>query len=142
MRRSAMVLLVAATAATATTACGASSKPTAAQNQAAVSAAWSTFFNAKTAPAASEALLQNGASLAPQIAALRKLMPPDLTATIDAVTVTGTSAKVSYKLMSGGKSLLGQYDSTGTAILVGKKWLVSQGTFCGLSSLAGAPCAS
>jgi hypothetical protein len=113
-----------------------------AADEAAVATVWTAFFNAATPPAQALTLLQNGAVLAPEITKLRKLMPAGLTAKVSAVAVTGTDALVTYQLIANGQSLLGATASTGHAIEVNGTWLVSQPTFCALSTLAGAPCPS
>jgi hypothetical protein len=110
-----------------------------AQQQAAVTTTWTSFFNAKTPTAQREALLQDGANLDQQMAALGKLTPADLTAKVDSVTVNGTQANVTYELISHGQSLLG-HPSTGTAVMVNGQWEVSRPTFCALAGLAGKPC--
>jgi hypothetical protein len=149
MRRSAVVLAVAAIG---VGACGGGGStphaaPTAAptttlspaQEQALVTAAWGSFFNAKTPASQDLTFLEDGAALTTQLNALHKLTPPDLTVKVEAVNVNGLSADVTYELMSGGKSLLG-HPSTGNAVKVGGQWLVSRGTFCALATLAGANC--
>jgi hypothetical protein len=143
------LLAVLALATVGLAACGGSTKAAApppttvspAQQQAAVATMWSAFFSSTTPLAQTEALLQNGTSLATQIAALHKLIPAGLTAKVDSVAVTGTTALVTYELIAGGHSLLG-HPSTGNAVQIAGKWLVSQPTFCSLSTLAGSPCAS
>jgi hypothetical protein len=138
MRRSAALLgiLVVGVAA-----CGGSSKPSAAQQQAAVTTTWTTFFSPNTPPAQAVTLLQNGTALQPVITKLRTVMPAGLSVKVDSVAVTGTTAMVTYDLLNNGQSLLG-HSSTGNAIEVNGKWLVSHSTFCGLSTLAGDPCPS
>ena len=108
----------------------------------AVVTAWTTFFNAATPPAVALGYLQNGSAYAGQLATLGALMPKGLTAKVEGVTpVDATHDAVTYELLAAdGHSLLG-HPSTGQAVMVSGKWLVSASTFCGLVSLAGTKCA-
>ena len=120
-------------------ACGGSGN-SAAKQTAAVTTTYTTFFNAATPAPTALTYLENGTVYQAQLTQLYKLMPKTLTAKVEKVTVTGNKADVTYELISGGQSLLG-HPSTGTAVNVSGKWLVSATTFCGLASLAGATCA-
>jgi hypothetical protein len=135
MRRIALMTMVAI----GVSACGGGSGNSAAKQTAAVTTAYTTFFNASTPAPTALTFLQNGGSYSAQLAQLYKLMPKTLTAKVESVKVTGNTAAVTYELISAGKSLLG-HPSTGTAVQVSGKWFVSATTFCGLATLAGAAC--
>ena len=105
---------------------------------AAVGKTWTTFFSSATPAAQQQSLLQNGSTYVAQLATLRKLMAGNIGAKVVSVAVHGSTANVTYDILSNGSPLLS--GSTGTAVQVGGKWLVSSGTFCGLATLAGAAC--
>ncbi|MHB8342597.1 MAG: hypothetical protein ACYDB7_15705 [Mycobacteriales bacterium] len=134
-------LAVAAVAAGALTAvalagCGASG-PSPAQQRAAVTTTWTTFFDPATSLATKQALLQNGAALTPAIALLaRNPSAAHLGVRVHSVTVRGTTATVTYDILVSGHVVLA--NSQGTAVEVGGAWRVSQATFCALAD-AGTP---
>ena len=144
MRRAAVAGVVALAAALAGCGGGGGASATsttmsAAQQKAAISATWESFFSPTATAEQEAALLQNGATHTAQMAGLRKMMPAGFSVKVDSVTLNGTNATVTYDLLQNGQSILGNA-STGTAVEVGGKWLVSEKTFCSLVALAGSPC--
>jgi hypothetical protein len=115
-----------------------------AQTKAAVTTAWTTFFDGRTAQAKQVALLQNGTKYTALITGIRNLLPPGTRATVEGVTLKGNTATVSYKLTVNGSQLLPTSGSaaTGTAVDVNGQWKVSSATFCTLVSLTGKSCPS
>ncbi|HVS67452.1 MAG TPA: hypothetical protein VHE56_02785 [Mycobacteriales bacterium] len=121
---------------------GPSTSPTAAAtapaDQAAATAAikttWTTFFHSGADPTAAAALLENGDQLAGAIRVATKLQHQQKikedAEVVSVVFTSPTAATVTYNLLSHGQSLLP--NATGTAVLVGGQWKVSQQTFCTL----------
>jgi hypothetical protein len=141
-RRVAVVLALALAAA-----CGGSSggdkaapgsSPTADQaaaDQAAVTSAWEAFFTAGGSVDSHIALLEDGTKFRTELTASAK-DPSNayLVAKVTQVVVSGTTAAVTYDLHSkGGVVLLG--GSTGEAVKVAGRWLVSKKTYCQLVTL-------
>lgn len=111
-----------------------------AANIAAVKSSWTTFFSYNTPESKRITLLQNGSTYAADLAKEVKFFPKGTAATVKSVTVNGTTATVHYSLADSTGVLLPS--STGTAVEVNGRWLVSSATFCSLATLAGATCPS
>jgi hypothetical protein len=107
----------------------------AAADRAAITAAWEGFFTAGGSVASHAALLQDGAKFTAELtAAAKDPAAANLSAKVTNVVVTGTTAAVTYDLLgAGGAVLLG--GSTGEAVKVGGRWVVSKKTYCQLVSL-------
>jgi len=113
--------------------CGGSGKsgPSAQQQ---VTTAWETFFSAASTVAQKVALLQDGTAFTAFITAQeRNPSLSHVTSKVTAVTITGSSANVTYTVQLSAKASFGPL--TGTAVEVGSTWLVSKATFCGLVQL-------
>ncbi|MGH9129847.1 MAG: hypothetical protein ACRDY2_13040 [Acidimicrobiales bacterium] len=110
----------------------------AAQVTAAVTSAWTKFFNYSTPTATRVSLLQDGTKYKAVISSLSKLLPKGTSVTVQGVKPAGTTASVTYSINVGSASL--KSGLTGTAVNMNGKWLVSSTTFCGLLALAGATC--
>jgi hypothetical protein len=97
---------------------------------------WTTFFTGTTPAATRIALLQNGASLASYIEAqANSSLAKSVSVTVRNVQITSDTATVSYDLdLAGQIALPGQ---TGTAVLEGGTWKVSDASFCGLLAIEG-----
>ena len=96
---------------------------------------WTAFFDPKTPAATKVTLVQDGSTtLAPVLAAQAKNPQAQLTsAKVTAVTVSGSTAAVTWDLLlSGTPVLTGQ---KGSAVLEGGTWKVSKASFCGLLKL-------
>jgi hypothetical protein len=108
---------------------------TVAADKAAVTATWEGFFDGSAPVDSHIALLEDGAKFRPELTAQAKdPTNAPLRAKVTDVVVSGTSATVTYDLTSkGGVVLLG--GSTGEAVKVGGKWLVSKKTYCALVTL-------
>ncbi|HZT67723.1 MAG TPA: hypothetical protein VFA11_18180 [Acidimicrobiales bacterium] len=141
MRRAAAAVSVLALAACGGASGGAQGTSTTspAQAKSAIASTWTTFFSASTPLSTEISLLQNGNRHEAQIQALHKQMPADLSARVVSVAVSNGQATVTYDLISNGQPLLSSH-STGKAVLVAGRWLVSEGTFCSLVTLAGSSC--
>lgn len=126
---------------TTTTAHRTTTTASAAQTKTAITTTWTTFFAYSTPSATRLAVLQDGSKYKSTIASLTHLFPPGTAATVKSVTVNGTTATVGYSLKAA-SGPLPLPASTGTAVEVNGKWLVSDSTFCGLITLAGASCPS
>lgn len=107
---------------------------------AAIKTTWTTFFNYNTPESQRITLLQNGSQYSAGLAKAIKFFPKGTAATVKTVTLTGTTATVDYALVDSTGTLLPS--STGTAVEVNGKWLVSSATYCSLATLAGASCPS
>jgi hypothetical protein len=118
--------------------CGGSSKKSSANNPVEqVKQAWTTFFNGSTPAAKKVELLQNGQRFAPIIQAeANSPLARQTKAVVQRVTLVGrTRASILYTIDLGGQPALP--NQTGTAVLVGGKWQVSDRSFCSLLSLQG-----
>ncbi len=102
----------------------------------AITSTWTMFFGYSTPEATRISLLQNGSKYASIIAAATSSFPKGTSATVQKVQSTGTTATVTYTLADSSGVL--ESGASGMAVEVGGKWLVSDATFCGLASLAGA----
>ena len=101
-----------------------------------IAANWVEFFNPKAPQAKRLALLQHASSFGTALAAMSK-NPQSATSTakVDAVTVTGSTAKVTYDiLVSGTPALTSQ---AGEAVKEGGTWKVSVKSFCALLAMQG-----
>ena len=102
-----------------------------------ITTAWTTFFHTGTKPAVAQQLLENGSKLGQAIkvaAQVQKKSKITEDAKVKGVAFTSpTSATVTYDLLSHGHVLLP--GATGTAVLQGGQWKVSQSTFCTLVQL-------
>jgi hypothetical protein len=107
-----------------------------AADKTAITAAWQAFFTTASGPVDSHiALLEDGTKFRAELAASQK-DPTNayLKAKVTDVQVSGTTAAVTYDLLTKGDVvLLG--GSTGEAVKVGETWLVSKKTYCALVSL-------
>ncbi|MER7520595.1 hypothetical protein [Streptomyces sp. NPDC126499] len=99
---------------------------------------WTAFFDPKTPNAERIRLLENGARMAPVLAAFAG----DKNAAASSAKVKGieftspSDANVTYDLLVGGKPALP--DAKGTSVLQDDTWKVSVRTLCGLVQLSGA----
>jgi hypothetical protein len=104
---------------------------------AAITQTWTAFFNYQSSAAQRQALLEDGSTLGQAMAMGDRLAKKEkLQETVKVHTVTLTDsahATVSYDILSHGSVILP--GSTGTAVLVNGKWLVSKQSFCGLIEL-------
>ena len=145
LRRSFAVLILALVVA----GCGGSSGGTAAPpaspspsvdsgaaDKTAITTAWQAFFTTASGPVDSHiALLEDGTKFRAELTASSN-DPTNkyLVAKVTDVQVSGTTAAVTYDLLTKGDVvLLG--GSTGEAVKVGGTWLVSKKTYCALVSL-------
>lgn len=115
---------------------GGSSKPEAPKvdPKIAVTTAWESFFNAAGTVDAHVALLEDGSTFKSQLTAAAA--SPDskgLSAKVVTVSVTSTSALVTYNLLKNGAALL--TNATGTAVEDHGVWKVSKITYCQLARL-------
>ena len=97
---------------------------------------WETFFNAATPLAQRQAALENGTNYeAALIAASKNPFYAEASAKVSKVQLTGpTQAAVTYDVLVSGSVKLA--NSTGTAVLQGNVWKVSDQSFCGLVTIA------
>ena len=111
------------------------SAQTSAEAVAEITANWEKFFDASTPTAQRAALLQNGSVFAAAITAFSKLpLASGIGAKVTAVTVTsGTSATVTYDIVSGSTTLLS--GQKGTAVYQDGTWKVGDASLCGLFKL-------
>lgn len=95
---------------------------------------WTAFFDPNTPAAKKVTLIQDSSTLAPVLAAQATNAQAKLTsAKVSAVTVSGSTATVTWDLLlSGSPVLTGQ---KGTAVLESGTWKVSKASFCGLLKL-------
>ncbi|MFG3349720.1 hypothetical protein ACGF1Z_32250 [Streptomyces sp. NPDC048018] len=99
---------------------------------------WTAFFDPKTPATERVKLLENGAKLAPVLAAFAG----DKNAAMTTAQVKGvafaspTKANVTYDLLVGGNPALP--GAKGTSVLQDGTWKVSAATLCGLVQLSGA----
>lgn len=100
---------------------------------AAITSAWTRFFNGATPVAQREAVLQNGASAGSDIRLLFALWPGKFTTKVEAIKLNGSTATVTYEFLDGTSSMSAK-PATGTAVLVGGRWLVSHATWAALVS--------
>ncbi len=98
-----------------------SSHPTSKAANAAITSAWTTFFNGATPVAEKAAVLQGGTNATTDIHLFFALLPATFTTKIDAIQLNGTTATVTYEFFAGTSKLSAQ-PMTGTAVLVGGKW--------------------
>lgn len=107
-----------------------------AADKTAITTAWQAFFTTASGPVESHiALLEDGTKFRAELTASQK-DPTNayLKAKVTDVQVSGTTAAVTYDLLTKGDVvLLG--GSTGEAVKVGETWLVSKKTYCALVSL-------
>jgi hypothetical protein len=95
---------------------------------------WVAFFNAKTPTATRLSLLQNGSKYSAVLSGQASNPQASLTsASVDAVTVSGSTATVTWDLLLSGSPVLTK--QKGQAVLNGGTWQVSDASFCGLLSL-------
>jgi hypothetical protein len=106
----------------------------------AVKSAWTEFFNGNVPIPRRLKLLQNGQAFASFVSSQEKTSLGALvfqaSGTVSSVRVQSAigQATVVYTILLGGKPL--ETNLHGTAIYSGGRWLVSDGTFCGLVRLA------
>jgi hypothetical protein len=101
--------------------------------QAAIQANWVAFFSGKTSAAQKIALLQDGQTFAGIVNDPANLqMGQSASATVHNVTISGTTAAVTYDV---GISGFGLTDQHGTAIYQDGIWKVGDASFCGLITL-------
>ncbi|HLX77272.1 MAG TPA: hypothetical protein VKR27_00180 [Acidimicrobiales bacterium] len=107
-------------------------------NTAAVKANWTTFFKGSTPAAKKISLLQDGSKFASYIEAQAKSAEARaVSVKVKSVRFTSnTTAKVSYAILIGGTT--GLPSASGTAVLEGTTWKVSDTSFCALLSLESA----
>jgi len=92
------------------------------------------FFNPATPTATKITLLQNGSKFASALQAESTNPQAQTTAAkVDAVTVSGSTAKVTWDLLLSGTPVL--TSQPGQAVLEGGTWKVSDASFCGLLKL-------
>src|SRR5262249_18014418 len=95
---------------------------------------WVAFFNPATPTATKVTLLQNGSTFAPVLQAESADPTAKTTsAKVDAVTVSGSQATVTWDLLLSGTPTL--TNQQGQAVLDGGTWKVSDASFCGLLKL-------
>jgi hypothetical protein len=96
---------------------------------------WTAFFDPKTPAATKVTLVQDGSTtLAPVLAGQATNAQAKLTsAKVSAVTVSGSTATVTWDLLLSGTPVLS--GQKGTAVLEGGTWKVSKASFCGLLKL-------
>lgn len=96
---------------------------------------WTAFFDPNTPAAQKPKLVQDGTTtLAPVLAAQATNAQAKLTsAKVSAVTVSGSTATVTWDLLLSGSPVL--TNQKGTAVLEGGTWKVSKTSFCGLLKL-------
>jgi hypothetical protein len=95
---------------------------------------WVAFFNPKTPTATKITLLQNGSKFSALLAAQATNPQAQTTsAKVTAVTVSGTTATVTWDLLLSGTPVLTK--QKGQAVLEGGTWKVSDASFCGLMAL-------
>jgi hypothetical protein len=119
--------------------CGGSSKASSGHSAVEqVKHAWTTFFNGSTPAATKVALLQNGQRFAPIVQAeASSPLARQTKVVVKKVTLLGHNrASVLYTIELGGQPALP--NQTGTAVLEGGRWRVSDRSFCSLLSLQGA----
>jgi hypothetical protein len=99
---------------------------------AAITANWTAFFDAKTPVAKRISLLQNGQQFASVIRAQAgKGLAAEATANVDGILpLTPTTAKVVYDILIAGVPALKA--QSGTAVLQNGTWKVGDSSFCGL----------
>ncbi len=102
-----------------------------------ISAAFVSFFDGKTPADQKIALVENGSTFAPAIAAQAKSpMAAGSAATVSAVTLTDPAhAAVTYSILVNGSPALP--NQNGAAVDVGGQWKVAAATYCGLLKLQG-----
>ena len=107
-------------------------------NTAAVTANWTAFFKGSTPAAEKVSLLQNGSKFATFIKdQASSSTARSVSVKVKSVKFTSKStAKVTYDILLGGTT--GLPNASGTAILQGKTWKVSDASFCALLSLESA----
>jgi hypothetical protein len=92
---------------------------------------WVTFFNYKTPAATRASLLQNGSKFTAALAG--GFATQQTSANVTAVTVSGSTAAVTFDLLLSGAPVLQK--QKGTAILNGGTWQVSDTSLCALLNL-------
>jgi hypothetical protein len=105
----------------------------------AVTEAYTTFFDPKTAADKRANLLERGPQFTPAIQAqASNPMSGSTSVTVSDVKVTDPShAAVTYTVLMNGSPVLP--NQAGQAVLDGGQWKVAAATFCALLSLQGAP---
>jgi hypothetical protein len=100
-----------------------------------IKANWEKFFNASTPVAEKVKLLQNGTALESAINAFASFpLASGIGAKVTAVVVnSATKATVSYDLVSGSQTVLG--NQTGVAVKQGGVWKVGDASLCALFKL-------
>lgn len=100
--------------------------------QAAVTAVWQEFFNARTPTQRRVVLLQNGQAVAQALATQARLpVAASATAKVSKVVlVSPTTARVTYTILSSGNPLL--TNQSGVAVYTGGRWKVGMASFCRL----------
>lgn len=101
---------------------------------AAVTKAYTTFFNGTKNPAAAAAALQNGSKLTAVMAqAAKSPTAAGISAKVSKVVLVNPHlAKVTFSLFSKGFAVL--TNTSGEAVLTGSTWQVAATTFCGLTA--------
>jgi hypothetical protein len=126
-------LLLVVALATALAACG-GSKTGAADQKAAITKSWTTFFDGSTPVAQRVALLQGGDKFTKVINELSASpLASKTAATVSDVTITSpTSATVTFDVSLAGQPVL--QNATGQAVLVDGEWKVDAASLCHLLS--------
>lgn len=103
-----------------------------------IAANWEKFFSKDTPLAAKAAYLQNGDKATSAITTFASNpVVGKLSSKVNSVTVENpTNAKVTYSLSLSGSTILP--NGVGTSVYQNGTWKVSDSTFCGLLTLAGA----
>jgi Flp pilus assembly protein TadD len=117
-------------------ACGGSSKPKTADDQAQIKSAYEKFFAGKTSVADRVALLQNGSQFKGLVTSFASNpLAKNVSAKVSSVTLQGANkAKVVYVVNFAGTSLPQQ---TGSAVRQGGTWKVGDASLCKLIALGG-----
>jgi hypothetical protein len=119
------------------TAAGSTAPADPAAEKAAITAAFTEFFDGKTATPRREQLLQNGPLFA-QVLAQQARSGLNSTSSVQVGTVTlhpPSLATAGYTVLLAGKPALA--NQLGIAVRISGNWLVSAGTFCALLTLEG-----
>jgi len=96
---------------------------------------WVAFFNPATPVATKETLLENGSSFGPVLQGQASSAEgKESSAQVTAVTVSGSTASVTWNLLIAGSAMLNK--QKGQAVLTKGVWQVSTASFCGLLSLS------
>jgi hypothetical protein len=132
VRRLALVLVLVVALA----ACGGSSKPKTANEQAQIKSAYEKFFSGKTPVSDRVALLQNGSRFKGLVSTFASNpLAKNVSAKVSSVTIqSANKAKVAYVVSFAGTSLPKQ---TGTAVRQNGRWKVGDASLCKLIALGG-----